>query len=467
MMDAPSKSQNNVLRNIFSNVMKVSDYVLQITSGRLLLAKDGDEEAFLTFLDSLYLVPEESPKQVVAIQKDAAPIKEILQRLISHIVRNQSTGDSRSVPILALGYRLARWSSVLSMRSDVDIECYYINTVHSYILTSNWQLIANRAGEAITRRILLQRLFLASNNGCFVQISGMPMKDHVFTQKTASISGPGNEALGKTCIPRGGLLYNRKYNKSPGLPKSHILCKRQFSPLNLLKDIFPTLSLDTLKTCDLLSDQLNEIKERYLKIDFCFLLNMHCRISRGETSLEGSNKRKRRGCRGGKRKKKLVESSNSDLYTSVGIQTPTALEKVRQKIDSSGMPLILQRAVQNFEIDAKVIEEGICSQNKDCYEIVGRGPDDFRLDDRELQRYEEQRDLSQKQSICSSLEANLNTSSCSFENENGSYQRSKERDTFEQNRAQFVVSSPLTESLSADSGTNHYIQSNLFQIAGV
>jgi hypothetical protein len=182
-MDTQSKSQN-VLRSIFSNVMKVSDYVLQITSGRLLLAKDGDEEEFLKFLDSLYVVPEESPKQVLAIQKDAAPIKEILQRLISHIVRNQSSGDLRSVPVLALGYRLVRWSSVVSMRSDVDIECYYINTVHSYILTSNWQIIADRAGEAITRRILLQRLFLASNNGCFVQISGMPMNDLWFWERS-------------------------------------------------------------------------------------------------------------------------------------------------------------------------------------------------------------------------------------------------------------------------------------------
>jgi hypothetical protein len=261
-------------------------------------------------------------------------------------------------------------------------------------------------------------------------------------------------------------MYNRKYNKSPGLPKSHALCKRVLNPLHLLKNIFPALSPDKLKNCDLLSDQLNRIKERYLKIDFYNLLNMHCRIFQGDTSLEVSNKRKRRGCRGGKRKKKAIVNSNSDLSSSTGIHALTALGQIRQKIDPVSIPIVLQRAVQNSEIDAKVIEEGICSQNKDCYEIVGRGSDDFRLDDRELQRYEERRDLSQ-QSICSSLEGNLNTSSCSFENENGSCRRSKERDTFEQNRARFVVSSPLTESLSADSGTNHYIQSNLFQVAAV
>ena len=48
------------------------------------------------------------------------------------------------------------------MKNDADIECIFINTVHSYILNDRWQVIANRLGEAVVRRVLTRPLFVRS-----------------------------------------------------------------------------------------------------------------------------------------------------------------------------------------------------------------------------------------------------------------------------------------------------------------
>jgi len=452
----------NVLRRIFPNVITVSEYVSSITEGQVTLAKDSDEDLFLRFLDGILMVPEDNLKLVTSIQKDPAPIKEILHRLIAHIVRSHGTvssasGDSRSMPVLALGYRLARWTSELSMRSDVDIECYYINTIHSYILSSHWQLIADRAGEAIVRRILLQRVFLATSNGCYVQISGLPVKDRVYMHKS-TLSTSGSRTSGKTLIPRGSIMYNRKYNKSLGLPKSHVLRRKTFDPLHLLKEILPDLPAERYQSCEILCDKLIKLRERYLSVDFSYLLNAYCPLPQNERSSVAPKKRKRRGCRGGKAKQHKTEkncSSESILLSRTHITEANAVhEKV---LDNKNLPSILQRAIRNSEKDSKVIDDGICSQSRECYDAVGRIPDDFRVEEEELHRYEDTRALSER-SIPSSLEGQQNVSSNGDDDHNVAPHTAG---------FSFAVTSPLNESLSADSGTNYYIQSKVFQSAGV
>jgi hypothetical protein len=93
-------------------------------------------------------------------------------------MNGNSTSDVNHV--LALGYRRKKNESELEMRSNIGVECHYINTVHSFLLNSEWQTIANVVGESAMRQILNRPLFLLIQNGCFVQLAGTQISQLLF-----------------------------------------------------------------------------------------------------------------------------------------------------------------------------------------------------------------------------------------------------------------------------------------------
>ena len=151
--------RKDVVRAIFPTVMKFNDYLVLISKGIINISKSCDNNDFLKYFHDLYIVPEDPILIVDVIQKDSGLIKDILTKLVAYLVRIQNNASSNSSnssgSVLTLGYRLTRWTSEGSMISDSDIECFFLNTLHSFVSNPNWQYIANCIGEVLTRRVYL------------------------------------------------------------------------------------------------------------------------------------------------------------------------------------------------------------------------------------------------------------------------------------------------------------------------
>ena len=148
----------NVIETIFPNVQNIGDYVTSLSCGSLGLLIEEDLPEYSRYIQDLYIEPEKIPNLIHTAKNDTANIKQILYQFVADNVRSQSglagnENGHKHLSILTLGYRLTRWTSEGCMRSDSEIECYFINTVHSYILNSHWQTIANRVGESVVRRV--------------------------------------------------------------------------------------------------------------------------------------------------------------------------------------------------------------------------------------------------------------------------------------------------------------------------
>ena len=75
---------------------------------------------------------------------------------------------------LALGYRAKsdRDQNNAGIRGNVDIECYYVNTIHSMLSGAAWQYLGQMIGEEFLLHVFTRPVFAPSDNGCFLQLSG-------------------------------------------------------------------------------------------------------------------------------------------------------------------------------------------------------------------------------------------------------------------------------------------------------
>lgn len=175
-----------------------------------------------------------------------APMKEILLRFIDYQIKG--CHDYKTQNCLTLGYRFKSMNSVSILRNHENLECFYVNTLHSYFGNAHWQVIARTFGELVVRHILSRPLFMAAPRNCYLQLAGMPLlevirraptvtnskKKNTSDHNTISTASINPTPLGISHVTRSNenkeivrytIFYNTKYQKRPGLPRHHILNK--------------------------------------------------------------------------------------------------------------------------------------------------------------------------------------------------------------------------------------------------
>lgn len=103
-------------------------------------------------------------------------MRDVLNRVIEMDIRSTGSLQYRDRNVLSLGYRSQRWhSSELEIKDSIGIECYFVNTLHSFFMTRNWELALSRMGDRVLHHILTRPVLLPSG-ASFVQVRWQGME---------------------------------------------------------------------------------------------------------------------------------------------------------------------------------------------------------------------------------------------------------------------------------------------------
>jgi hypothetical protein len=226
-----------------------------MTTNRLLVSQLGANPLF----DDLFLVPDTSTDSIAissistnsstisggnfssSHQKQQSPVFEIVNLVIAQAIRQNSTNKikrnsvqdfGKDTNILALGYRSKSIQSTSEIRGFADIELHFINTLHTYVCTPHWDALAREFGESFIQHLLSLTTFLRCDNGCFVQLSGIPASELV--RRTSGIQSRNRpkanlplhcltHGLGGLTIPRQQMFYkNYSMQKFTALMRQYV-----------------------------------------------------------------------------------------------------------------------------------------------------------------------------------------------------------------------------------------------------
>ena len=303
------------------------------------------------------------------------------------------------------------------------------------------------------------RIFLRTKNGCYIQISGVPISEHIYRsnipKNTNSSTIKSVSVNGSTCINRGSIFYCRKYSKYPGLPRSHIFSQKSANVETLVIKIFPFIHSSSSQFPGISPTFVSALHQlcynlytNYKKLSVHTILSIYTSISKNtnykspsvsvttsELRLKLKSKSKRRGCRAGKAKKSnqktfmpssFLSSSNSTEETyhvsnkrlkitttnthALAMTTTTSSSSSSSSCYYNSIKItdrIIDTALQNIEQDTSLICQGYSSQEKTCYDSVNRNISDF--SNEKYPKYNEFKSLS-LDSDRSSLEVGINNS---------------------------------------------------------
>jgi len=178
-----SIAESSVVKALFPEAMTLFDYLQQALrgSGFESVITPADSSRYRDTLLTSYIVPSEG-LLLSHVSYDAAcwtdelrqshPIREIICRFIAQVIHqaNSKLTAYTGQNCLALGYRSKTLGGDMTMRSHMDIECVFVNTLHAIISTQVWQLLAARIGEQWLMRTLSQPVFLKIDNSCYIQV---------------------------------------------------------------------------------------------------------------------------------------------------------------------------------------------------------------------------------------------------------------------------------------------------------
>lgn len=166
-----SRHDEKTITNIFPNAITLYNYLLSCIDNETAILLENDSDSYKKMLQTSMIVPESvgvESKFTIPTIRDKISIKEALNGIIAKLVRqNQSYRDQNC---LAFGYRQKSSSQAVAMRSNFDVECYFVNTVLPMLSSRMWEQLANRIGEAILYHIFQRPLFVLSKNGCYLQV---------------------------------------------------------------------------------------------------------------------------------------------------------------------------------------------------------------------------------------------------------------------------------------------------------
>jgi hypothetical protein len=140
-------------------------------------------------------------------------ISETLSRFVTHQIKTLSNFKQQNC--LTLGFRTKSINSTSTLKSNIDLECYYINTLHTFFNNKVWLHVLNTFGEVFFKYALLQPMFISCENGCFLQLSGTPVNELVKTNTLPNIKLNDEKSNlffvhANTEIPHYKIFYNIK-----------------------------------------------------------------------------------------------------------------------------------------------------------------------------------------------------------------------------------------------------------------
>ena len=270
-----SKHDEKTITNIFPGAILLYDHLTRACDGCVLF--DDDIDSYKKLLHTTMIVPDTTEvKLSIPTIKGKISIKETLNSIIAKLVR-QNQGY-RHQNCLSFGYRQKSSSLAVAMRSNFDVECYFVNTVLPMLSSRVWEFLLNRVGEDILFHILQRPVFVLSKNGCYLQVSGTSSSELIYQlnrhlcnknskpsgdlgkrkcsensvsspilKRIASLTGdlaaPSSTNSGvpatdghddkaylckitaSTSLPRYRLFYRSNQQQTAGLPTKHILLK--------------------------------------------------------------------------------------------------------------------------------------------------------------------------------------------------------------------------------------------------
>ena len=160
MIKNNNENQNNfnvkdTLLKVIPSAIKLSTYIDSIIT--LKLNNRGATDSLIQYLNKIQIIPEtiydnnnqtnsfiiDTPNQ----DEQRSTMNEILSRFINTQLKN--TKDYRQQNCIILGYRTKSMNSTSNVRSNSNLECYHINTLHNYFNNTYWSYLAYELGENV------------------------------------------------------------------------------------------------------------------------------------------------------------------------------------------------------------------------------------------------------------------------------------------------------------------------------
>jgi len=149
MMKSTADSSTNTILSIFPNAIRLIQYFGAIDH---LIIKKNDPSTYIDFINNTFIIPPQNNSAINIDFKDIQqtyPIRDIINRIVGNIIRSSNINNSnyREQNVLTLGYRMRSSMGENSrMRGQLDLECYFVNTIQTLVTTKSWQLLADRIG---------------------------------------------------------------------------------------------------------------------------------------------------------------------------------------------------------------------------------------------------------------------------------------------------------------------------------
>ena len=152
--DNHNANSKDTLLKVIPSAVKLSIYIDSIIT--LKLHARGASSSLIEYLNKIQIVPEtyydcnqtnsfiiDTPNQ----DEQRSTMNEILSRFINIQLKN--TKDYRQQNCIILGYRTKSMNSTSNVRSNSNLECYHINTLHNYFNNKYWSYLAYELGENV------------------------------------------------------------------------------------------------------------------------------------------------------------------------------------------------------------------------------------------------------------------------------------------------------------------------------
>lgn len=308
----------------------------EIILGRFIV-KDSDVDDYKDFLNDTMIIPDDFPAKQTKTTHTTVnhdPMKDIILRTISCILRSSNNLTKCSEKnILCLGYRFKRWESDSTLLSNLNVECFFVNTIHSYLMKPYWQLLADRIGELAIRQLLLLPIFMLHDKSsqCYVQVSGVPIQNELYLSRYGKVARKplirADDITGDTAVARNKMFYLHQ----PFIRFSNWPIIQEATAVGLKGRMFKDLGASLMS--ERLSNNLTKLCDTILigmhtcNLEKAVRLNCKSALDRLDNDLPSPpvKKKRVRGCRAGKSNRRTkARLSETNWRVGVDVAAPSA-----------------------------------------------------------------------------------------------------------------------------------------------
>lgn len=150
--ERPSSRSKNCLRQLFPQTCTLREFLDNATGNKLdSLVFRGK---FDSLLDEVWILPRDGDSHGMWADKlrptqnvHDVSIPQIINLAVAQMVRQSTSHTSQNV--LSYGYRQKSMNSEdASVRNWLNLECRFVNTVHSLFITASWRHLAAAIGKS-------------------------------------------------------------------------------------------------------------------------------------------------------------------------------------------------------------------------------------------------------------------------------------------------------------------------------